>query len=78
MSRRVVRVYQEDWWPFQNLPHALRAFERETGIRTELSWDKVGVGLMSRHARPLQELHERVQNGEKAQWVVPELADLFA
>lgn len=25
---------------------------------------KVGVGLMSRHARPLQELHERVQNGE--------------
>ncbi len=25
---------------------------------------KVGVGLMSRHARPLQELHKRVQNGE--------------
>jgi predicted dehydrogenase len=25
---------------------------------------KVGVGLMSRHARPLQELHERVRNGE--------------
>jgi len=25
---------------------------------------KVGVGLMSRHARPLQELHERVTNGE--------------
>lgn len=25
---------------------------------------KVGVGLMSRHARPLQELHQRVQNGE--------------
>lgn len=25
---------------------------------------KVGVGLMSRHARPLQELHDRVQNGE--------------
>ncbi len=25
---------------------------------------KVGVGLMSRHQRPLQELHERVQNGE--------------
>lgn len=25
---------------------------------------KVGVGLMSRHARPLQELHERIQNGE--------------
>jgi multiple sugar transport system substrate-binding protein len=41
-----VRVYQEDWWPFQNLPTALRAFERETGIKTELSWDKVGVGLI--------------------------------
>src|SRR5205085_5584816 len=25
---------------------------------------KVGVGLMSRHAKPLQELHERIQNGE--------------
>ena len=25
---------------------------------------KVGVGLMSRHARPLQELHKRIQNGE--------------
>lgn len=25
---------------------------------------KVGVGLMSRHARGLQELHERIQNGE--------------
>jgi predicted dehydrogenase len=25
---------------------------------------KVGVGLMSRHARPLQELHDRVRNGE--------------
>jgi len=25
---------------------------------------KVGVGLMSRHARPLQELHRRVQEGE--------------
>jgi predicted dehydrogenase len=25
---------------------------------------KVGVGLMSRHSRPLQELHERIQNGE--------------
>ena len=25
---------------------------------------KVGVGLMSRHARPLQELHERIRNGE--------------
>src|SRR5215212_1856694 len=25
---------------------------------------KVGVGLMSRHARPLEELHERVRGGE--------------
>ena len=25
---------------------------------------KVGVGLMSRHAKPLQELHDRIQNGE--------------
>ena len=25
---------------------------------------KVGVGLMSRHARPMQELHKRVQDGE--------------
>lgn len=25
---------------------------------------KVGVGLMSRHARPLQELHSRISNGE--------------
>ena len=41
---RTVRVYQEDWWPFQNLPDALAEFERQTGIATELSWDKVGVG----------------------------------
>src|SRR5579859_7953353 len=25
---------------------------------------KVGVGLMSRHSRPLQELHERIRSGE--------------
>src|SRR6266540_4799428 len=25
---------------------------------------KIGVGLMSRHARPLQELHQRIQNGD--------------
>ncbi len=25
---------------------------------------KVGVGLMSRHAKPMQELHERIQSGE--------------
>jgi len=25
---------------------------------------KVGVGLMSRHSKPMQELHQRVQNGE--------------
>jgi hypothetical protein len=44
MTRRPVRVYQEDWWPFQNLPAALAAFTARTGIPTELSWDKVGVG----------------------------------
>lgn len=43
-STRPVRVYQEDWWPFQTLPAALRAFTEATGIATELSWDKVGVG----------------------------------
>ena len=46
MSQPTVRVYQEDWWPFQNLPNALREFERQTGIKTELGWDKVGVGLI--------------------------------
>ncbi len=44
MGRRAVRVYQEDWHPFQNLPAALKAFEAETGIATELVWDKIGVG----------------------------------
>jgi len=44
MTKPVVRVYQENWWPFQNLPRALRRFSEETGIATELSWDKVGVG----------------------------------
>jgi len=34
---RVVRVYQEDWWPFQNLPDALRRFSERTGIATELA-----------------------------------------
>jgi predicted dehydrogenase len=31
---------------------------------------KVGVGLMSRHARNLQELHERIQNGELGEIVL--------
>ncbi len=31
---------------------------------------KVGVGLMSRHARPLQELHKRIQDGEIGDIVV--------
>ena len=43
---RPVRVYQEDWWPFRNLPNALERFERERGIKTELVWDKAGVGLI--------------------------------
>ena len=45
---RVVRVYQEDWWPFQNLPAALRGFSERTGIATELSWDRVGVGSIEK------------------------------
>ena len=45
---RVVRVYQEDWWPFQNLPAALRRFTEQTGIATELSWDRVGVGSIEK------------------------------
>src|SRR5688572_25089350 len=47
MSGPAVRGYQEDWWPFQNLPGALRELERQTGIQAELSWDKVGVGLVA-------------------------------
>ena len=43
---RAVRVYQEDWWPFRNLPAALRRFGERTGIATELAWDKVGVGTI--------------------------------
>jgi len=31
---------------------------------------KVGVGLMSRHARPLQELHQRIRNGELGEIVL--------
>ncbi len=34
---------------------------------------KVGVGLMSRHARPLQELHARIQDGE-----IGDIASMFA
>ena len=45
---RIVRVYQEDWWPFQNLPAALRRFSEQTGIATELSWDRVGVGSIEK------------------------------
>jgi multiple sugar transport system substrate-binding protein len=46
MSPRKVRIYQEDWLPFQNLPAAIAAFERATGIGVELAWDKVGVGTI--------------------------------
>ncbi len=45
---RVVRVYQEDWWPFQNLPAALRRFSERTGIGAELAWDRVGVGSIEK------------------------------
>ena len=46
MAARKVRIYQEDWLPFQNLPAAVAAFERATGIGVELAWDKVGVGTI--------------------------------
>jgi multiple sugar transport system substrate-binding protein len=46
MGNAKVRVYQENWSPFQNLPKALKAFEEQTGIGTELVWDKVGVGTL--------------------------------
>ncbi|SDB03679.1 ABC transporter substrate-binding protein [Bauldia litoralis] len=46
MGKGVLRVYQEDWHPFQNLPAALKRFSDETGIPTELGWDTVGVGTI--------------------------------
>ncbi|MCB1494877.1 MAG: extracellular solute-binding protein [Bauldia sp.] len=46
MGNGVLRVYQEEWFPFQNLPAALARFQAETGIRAELSWDSVGVGTI--------------------------------
>lgn len=36
----------------------------ELGKQAEAAGLKVGVGLMSRHARNMQELHDRVRNGE--------------
>jgi ABC-type glycerol-3-phosphate transport system substrate-binding protein len=46
MGRTTVRVYQERWFPFGNLPAALKEFEAKTGISTELVWDSVGVGTL--------------------------------
>lgn len=46
MGKGVLRVYQEDWFPFQALPGALAEFSRTTGIATELAWDTVGVGTI--------------------------------
>ncbi|MHA1553733.1 MAG: ABC transporter substrate-binding protein [Alphaproteobacteria bacterium] len=46
MGQGVVHVYQEDWFPFQNLPAALARFTDATGIATKLSWDTVGVGTI--------------------------------
>jgi len=46
MGRNTVRVYQERWFPFQNLPAALKEFEAKSGISTELVWDSVGVGTL--------------------------------
>jgi predicted dehydrogenase len=36
----------------------------ELGEKSAAAGLKVGVGLMSRHAKPLIELHDRIQNGE--------------
>ncbi len=46
MGSGILRVYQEKWFPFADLPSALAAFTETTGIRTELSWDVVGVGTI--------------------------------
>ncbi|MFO1036671.1 MAG: extracellular solute-binding protein [Geminicoccaceae bacterium] len=46
MAARRVRIYQEDWLPFQNLPAAAKAFEAATGIGVDLAWDRVGVGTI--------------------------------
>ena len=36
-----VNLYQEDWWPFQNLPRAAERFTKLTGVKVNLSWDKL-------------------------------------
>jgi ABC-type glycerol-3-phosphate transport system substrate-binding protein len=46
MPHGILKIYQEDWYPFANLPAALAEFTRQTGIATELSWDTVGVGTI--------------------------------
>lgn len=52
-------------------PTSRRLLElNETAVAKNL---KVGVGLMSRHARHLQQLHERIQSGE-----IGDIATMFA
>jgi ABC-type glycerol-3-phosphate transport system substrate-binding protein len=46
MGNGVVRVYQEDWFAFLNLPAALARFEAKTGIKCELALEVVGVGTI--------------------------------
>lgn len=46
MSNGILKVYQEDWFPFQSLPAALAEFTALTGIRTELSWVSAGLGTI--------------------------------
>lgn len=46
MPDGILRVYQEQWFPFRALPAALAEFTRRTGIRTEVAWDPVGVGTI--------------------------------
>lgn len=43
-----VRLYQEDWGPFQNLPTSLREFEATTNVRCVLRWDEVGAETVGR------------------------------
>jgi trehalose/maltose transport system substrate-binding protein len=46
LGNGILRVYQEQWFPFAALPATLARFTAETGIRTELDWDPVGVGTI--------------------------------
>lgn len=46
MPGGILKLYQEHWFPFANLPAALAEFTRSTSIKTELVWDQVGIGTI--------------------------------